>query len=80
MKTTHSREHWTYKQYGNKKEKPYQTPRMSDMAFHMILRDTICKGGRLSAFHNRHYKIFCVNVKYGIQYEFRIFLFNSFAK
>lgn len=28
----------------------------------------------------RHYKIFCVNVKYGIQYEFRIFLFNSFAK
>ena len=27
-----------------------------------------------------HYKIFCVNVKYGIQYEFRIFLFNSFAK
>ena len=28
----------------------------------------------------RHYKIFCVNVKYGIQYEFRIFLFNRFAK
>ena len=28
----------------------------------------------------RHYKIFCVNVKYGIQYEFRIFLFNKFAK
>ena len=28
----------------------------------------------------RHYKIFCVNVKYGIQYEFRIFLFNNFAK
>ena len=27
-----------------------------------------------------HYKIFCVNVKYGIQYEFRIFLFNRFAK
>ena len=29
---------------------------------------------------DRHYKIFCVNVKYGIQYEFRIFLFNRFAK
>lgn len=29
---------------------------------------------------NWHYKIFCVNVKYGIQYEFRIFLFNRFAK
>jgi hypothetical protein len=28
----------------------------------------------------RHYKIFCVNVKYGIHYGFRIFLFNSFAK
>ena len=27
-----------------------------------------------------HYKIFCVNVKYGIQNEFRIFLFNRFAK
>jgi len=27
-----------------------------------------------------HYKIFCVNVKYGIHYWFRIFLFNSFAK
>lgn len=38
--------------YNSQKEKPYQTPRMSDMAFHMILRDTICKGGRLSAFHN----------------------------
>ncbi len=24
-------------------------------------------------FYNRHYKIFCVNVKYGIQYGFRIF-------
>ena len=23
--------------------------------------------------HRRHYKIFCVNVKYGIQYGFRIF-------
>ena len=29
---------------------------------------------------NGHYKIFCVNVKYGIHYWFRIFLFNSFAK
>jgi len=29
---------------------------------------------------SRHYKIFCVNVKYGIHYWFRIFLFNSFAK
>ena len=28
----------------------------------------------------RHHKIFCVNVKYGIQYEFRIFLFDKFAK
>lgn len=28
----------------------------------------------------RHYKIYCVNVNYGIQYEFRSFLFNSFAK
>ena len=30
--------------------------------------------------NNRHYKIFCVNGKYGIHYGFRIFLFNSFAK
>ena len=28
----------------------------------------------------RHYKIFCVNVKYGIQYWVPYFLFNSFAK
>ena len=27
-----------------------------------------------------HYKIFCVNVKYGIQNEFRIFLFHRFVK
>ena len=25
--------------------------------------------------YNRHYKIFCVNGKYGIQVEFRIFYF-----
>ena len=25
--------------------------------------------------HSRHYKIFCVNGKYGIQVEFRIFYF-----
>ena len=29
---------------------------------------------------SRHYKIFCVNVKYGIQYWVPYFLFNSFAK
>ena len=29
---------------------------------------------------NWHYKIFCVNVKYGIQYWVPYFLFNSFAK
>ena len=28
---------------------------------------------RISIKNNRHYKIFCVNVKYGIQYGFRIF-------
>ena len=36
--------------------------------------------GRFKAPLLWHYKIFCVNVKYGIQYEFRIFLFNRFAK
>jgi len=35
---------------------------------------------RISIKNNRHYKIFCVNGKYGIHYGFRIFLFNSFAK
>ena len=31
-------------------------------------------------YYKRHYKIFCVNGKYGIQVEFRIFYFYSFAK
>ena len=29
--------------------------------------------GSYTIYHVRHYKIFCVNVKYGIQYGFRIF-------
>lgn len=39
----------------------------------MILLILLCGGAW-------HHKIFCVNVKYGIQYEFRIFLFDKFAK
>ena len=43
-----------------------------------LIADKVYRNGLIGNY--RHYKIFCVNGKYGIHYGFRIFLFNSFAK
>jgi len=50
----------------------------TELIIQWISRKGVDKGKVMTVIHDisafiRHYKIFCVNVKYGIQYGFRIF-------